>query len=101
MIISDLKINSNVRAVLCRHWVDLQKLNYASFKGAVRLQGELAYLGTRVVGCDLALLEFIEQEIRRIDGVKRVNLDIENIRKSKTGKWEMGAKTGTIQYNAV
>ena len=96
MAVSDLKINSSVRSVLSRHWLDLQKVNYASFRGAVRLQGELAYLGGRCPGMEIARFEQVEQEIRRIAGVSRVNIDLENVQRSKTGKWELVRNTATM-----
>jgi hypothetical protein len=89
MQISDLKINSGVRSVLSRHWIDLQRVSYASFRGNVRLQGELGYLGGRGAGQEISQFEKIEQEIRRVPGVTRVTVDLDNVERSKTGKWEL------------
>ena len=96
MNVSDLKINSCVRSVLSRHYVDLQRLSYASFRGTVRLQGELAHLSARSSAIDLGQIEKIDQEIRRIPGVVRVNFDLENVQKSESGKWELVRKTSTM-----
>jgi hypothetical protein len=91
-----MKINSMVRSVLSRHWVDMQKVSYASFRGAVRLQGELAYLGGRCPGMEIGRFEQIEQEIRRLSGVNRVNVDLDNVQRTKTGKWELVRTTATM-----
>jgi hypothetical protein len=89
MIIPDIRINSMVRSVLASHWVDLQHLNCGSYKGTVRLHGELRYLGHReALSTDGSKLEAIEGDIRRVQGVKRVHVDLLNWRKNHKGAWE-------------
>ena len=38
---SDFRVNSMVRSILSRHWIDLRALKFGSFRGTVRLVGEL------------------------------------------------------------
>jgi hypothetical protein len=97
MIIPDIRINSMVRNVLASHWVDLQHLNYGSYKGTVRLHGELRYLGQReFLSNDGSKLEVIEGEIRHVQGVKRIHIDLLNWRKNHKGAWESRVITRPI-----
>ncbi len=89
MAFTDIKINSQVRSVLARHWIDLQNLNFGSFQGTVRITGELRYLGMRdCLSTDSMKLEIIEYEVRHVPGVKKVYLDLSNWRKNHKGAWE-------------
>ena len=68
MAASDFRINSLVRSVFARHWIDLQRVRYASFGGAVRVSGELCVLGGQPQAkIDGARVEILEAEIRRLD----------------------------------
>lgn len=79
MILSDAHINSRVRGVFARHWIDLQKVQFASSRGAVRISGELCFLDSEDdedgAECTRARREILEYEIKRIRGVKRVHFD--------------------------
>jgi hypothetical protein len=98
--VSDFRINSGVRSVIARNWIDLQKLKFGSFRGTVRITGNLSYLGARTgAACDSGKLEALEAEIRRVPGVGRVYLDLTNWRRSPTGQWE--CTDGTPQHAAV
>ena len=89
MAISDFKVNSLVRSVLARHWIDLQRVRYATFRGTVRIRGNLSRLGAgdrpQLTPADL---EIFEHEIRRIRGANRVCFELRNWRKDATGRWQ-------------
>ena len=73
MSTTDLHINSKIRAVLARHWVDAEKLQFLTAAGTVRFHGVLARQGCAAV-CDVetSLMEVLIGEIRRISGVRKV-----------------------------
>ena len=73
---SDPKINSAVKAILFRHWVDVNHVAIRYSKGNIRLCGTIRLLpGTGFRRSQQKLNETLEQEIRRIPGVKRVRID--------------------------
>lgn len=86
---SDFRANSRIRSVLARHWVDLQKLRFGAFRGTVRLSGELCHLGSGRFGSSEAVkLESLEQDMRRIPGVRHVYFDLVNWQRDSSGKWK-------------
>jgi hypothetical protein len=96
MPVSDFQINSRARAVLARNWVDLQQVRFGSFRGTVRVSGQLSYLGERFSAApDPAKLENIERELRQIPGLERVYFDLTNWRKDTAGRWECLEKPPT------
>lgn len=90
MPVSDFRINSRVRSCLARHWIDTQQVSFGSFRGIVRISGTLVFLGDRGLGarlqCDLTSLE---EEIRRVDGVRTVHFDFTNCWKGSSGEWTL------------
>ena len=100
MQVSDIKINSWVRGVLAKHWIDFQGLQFGSYQGTVRLSGELRYLGMRESFSTEALkLGLIENEIRGLSGVKRVHVDLANWRKNSRGEWEQRAVARSLAFS--
>ena len=73
MAASSFLVNCKVRAILARHWIDLQKIRFHFVRGTLYLKGELRQLGPRgPVPLDGLVLERLEWEIRGIPGVKKV-----------------------------
>jgi len=69
----DLQINSKIRAILARHWIDSEKLHFRTTGGTVRFHGVLARQGSfTVCEVDTTLLEVLINEIRRTPGVQKV-----------------------------
>ncbi len=86
---SDFKINSRVRSVLARHWIDLNKVGLSSISGTVRLTGILCRLSsesdvTSFTGQHLAQLE---SELLSIREVKRVYFNLDNWCKNENRQW--------------
>ena len=101
MAASDFRINSLVRSVFARHWIDLQRVRYASFGGAVRVSGELCVLGGQPQAkIDAARVEILEAEIRRLNGVKQVYFDLSNWRQGVSGAWENVKQHRTLTDNS-
>ena len=70
---SDLQINSKIREILARHWVDAEKLQFRTAAGTVRFHGLLARQGYGVAGgVNTLLLETLISEMRSIAGVQKV-----------------------------
>jgi hypothetical protein len=83
---SDFQINARVRSVLASHWIDLQRLRFGSFRGTVRLSGEVRLLcdqGVRKL--DGSLIELLLADLRSIRGVVRVYLDASNWKTDDAG----------------
>ncbi len=91
--ISDFRVNSMVRSILCRHWIDLRALRFGSFRGTVRLVGELHLCESRDPNAfTSSTLDVLETEIRRLPGVSRVYFDFKNWRRSPSGDWQSTSK---------
>jgi len=70
---NDLDINSKIRAILTRHWIDADRLRFRTTAGTVRFHGTLARQGSLMV-CDVeaTLIEVLINEIRHVPGVQKV-----------------------------
>jgi hypothetical protein len=95
MEVSDYRINAAIRSILVKHWVDHQRLTFGSFRGTVRIRGELCYLGT-APPANLSQVEVIEGEIRAVHGVKRVHFELSNWVKNHLGKWSCIEKSRVL-----
>lgn len=78
MQVSNIRVNAMVRSVLTRHWIDLQKVKLESYRGTVRLSGEIHQLGSRAARVDPSVLSTIEGDLRRVPGVRRVHFSFTN-----------------------
>ena len=95
MDISDFQINSRVRSVLARNWVDLHKIAFGSFRGTVRFSGEICYLGGRSSDkADPHKVELLERELMGIEGVRRIYFDLSNWHRTDAGQW-IAKRAGT------
>jgi hypothetical protein len=90
--ISDVAIRASVRTVLARNRADTTRVSIGAFRGVVRLHGELRRssvdqrYSTEAVAC-------IEQAIRRLGGVRRVDWQLTNWHKEPTGEWYLREDT--------
>lgn len=85
---SDQDINRGVRSVLTRHWVDLTKTSFLSRRGILRMTGELQRLGAASsTTAQPTALETLDQELKRVRGVRHVYYDFANWRRSEDGEW--------------
>ena len=70
---TDLQINSKIRAILARHWVDAERLQFRTTAGTVRFHGVIARQGFFTFSdVDTSLVEILINEIQRISGVQKV-----------------------------
>lgn len=85
----DFKINSKVRAVLARHWIDLTRLSFASVNGIVRLSGTLRRMSSESGEKHFSgqNIDKIETEILAIKEVKRAYFQLDNWRKDENRRW--------------
>jgi hypothetical protein len=86
--ISRTQITANVRKALIRHWIDLECLCITPSRGVVRVSGELRTLRREVRHEGVVnLLQILEDEIRRCQGVDRVLFELNNWQKDLQGEW--------------
>ena len=84
--VDDARINSMVRSVLVRRWVDLDRLRIGTSDGVVYVEGELRQglsLAT-AIGEGKPSVQFIrkvDRELRRISGVRDVVLSLAGFEK--------------------
>ncbi len=90
--VSDFKINSQVRRILTRNWLDLKKLRYSSIGGIVYLRGTIDVIygapATRASeweGLTARYVDKVEKDIKRIREVRRVRFELDNWRKGVDG----------------
>jgi hypothetical protein len=85
MTVEDLETNRNVRAVLARNWVNLQKLDYAATHGTIYMRGQVVLLreppATREEerdrsGVSPKFLFHLEKDLLKVKGVQRVQWEI-------------------------
>jgi hypothetical protein len=91
--INDFQINSQVRRVLTRNWLDLKKIRYSSIGGIVYLRGAIDVMyGAPLTregswdGVTAKYVDRIEKDIRSIPDVKSIRFELENWRKA-AGRW--------------
>lgn len=86
---SNLKLNAAIRSLLASQWIDLQRIRFATVHGTVRFYGELCYLGAhRGNRSEASRIENLEQQVRRLKGIRKVYFDLQNWRKNANGEWE-------------
>ena len=89
MNVSDTEIRSEVRSLLNRQRLDLQKLQIRVTGGTLRLGGELTFLGGGSgVAVPVGIVEGLEQDLKRVRGVKRTHLGFADWRRLSSGEWE-------------
>jgi len=96
MSVEAWKVNSKVKIILSRNWIDIPKLLVNTVKDTVCIKGELSFTGDRVDGHSEFVvsnqLKKVEREILTIRNIRHVDWRIVGWRKSKN-KWEReGAK---------
>ena len=88
MAVSDFQINSRVRGIFARHWLDTSQLSVVTIKGNVYLGGHVRKLPA--VSSDIEINEdmmaAIDAAIGRIKGVKRITYRFEEWKK-EAGKF--------------
>ena len=88
MAVSDFQINSRVRGIFSKHWLDTSQLSVVTIKGNVYVGGNIKKLAavSSKIEINEDLMESIDFELRRIKGVKRVTYRLEEWRK-EAGKF--------------
>ncbi|MBN1674307.1 MAG: hypothetical protein JXR37_24885 [Kiritimatiellae bacterium] len=76
--LSDIQINSYVRKVLVRHWIDLGLISMRTARGHVTLHGSLLKLPNSPGKLVPASLDAIVREIKKIPCVHKVSIQLDN-----------------------
>ncbi len=80
----DHVINNRTRSVLLRRWIDLRGLSFGSVNGVIYLRGALkrnplfpTAAGVEGPDDELKLLHLLDRDLRAIEGVKDLVLEID------------------------
>jgi hypothetical protein len=94
LAIGDFQINSRVRGIFAKHWLDTSQLSIVTIKGNVYVGGVVKKLSavSRHVEVNEELMETIDFEVKRIKDVKRITYRFEDWRK-EGGKFVSMRKT--------
>jgi len=96
MTVEDLEIYRQVRTVLVRNWVNLQRLDFGCTGGTVYVRGRMRLLReppsagreeTDSEGVTATFLLHLEREILRIPGVRLVTWDLNGWQRTGLG-WQ-------------
>lgn len=83
MAVKDFQINSRVRGILARHWIDTNLITAMTIRGVVFLQGRMKKItmipGQEEVGEET--LASMELEMRHIKGVRQIVYRLDDWRK--------------------
>ncbi len=85
---SPYQIHAEVRRVLARHWVDLDRVQFGVYRDMLRVTGELHQ--TNQVGgtASIAIFEVLHAELRRIPELRCIQLDFSNWTRDSRGDWK-------------
>jgi hypothetical protein len=95
--VPDTEIRSEVRALLSRHRIDLQRIQFRIASGTVRVSGELAYhggAGATFQRMPTSALEALEHDLAVTRGVKHTYFDLSNWHRLSSGEWEPAEAMG-------
>lgn len=83
MAIRDFQINSRVRGVLAKHWIDVNLVTVMTIRGVVFLQGRMRKItaGSPQDEIGEEMLASMELEMKHIKGVKQIVYRLEDWRK--------------------
>lgn len=95
MTLDAWKINSKVKIILARNWLNTQSVMVNTVKDTVCIKGKLNFTGGKVdmesAIAVAAQMKKIESEIEGIKEIKHVSWKLGKWHKSK-GKWERSAR---------
>lgn len=80
--VSDFRINSEVRRILIKNYLNLKKLRYSSIGGVVYLRGTIEIMRNarirrlRWQGVTDEYMKDLEKAIKKVTGVKRVRFEL-------------------------
>lgn len=92
---SDLEVNRSIRKVFVRHWIDLGRLSIRSSVGRVSIYGSLQRIPGIRDELSPSIVEAIFNEIKRIQDVRLVALEIENWT-NDSGMWRPTEKVKKV-----
>lgn len=77
-----------VRRALVRHWIDLERLSIRPVRDAIIVSGEIRlHRPSSATNGVAGLLHILEDELRRLHGVRRVRFELDNWTKDDAGGW--------------
>ncbi len=97
---ADLDINRNVRKILVKHFIDLGCLSLRSSNGRVTIRGELMRIFGVAEKLSPPIVETIFGDIKRISGVKHIDIELENWT-NEGGRWHQRKTETKSDHQAV
>ena len=95
MEVSDNEIRSDIRSLMARHRIDMQRMQVRITNGVVRMTGELLYhSGYAFLMVPSSAIESFEQDLRTVRGIKRTYIDLSNWRQLPSGQWKQVLRPG-------
>ncbi len=85
---ADFRINSHVRQVLARHWIEIEAMSTTSINGVLYFRGKIHYRAAKRAAAgeiDQEALVRIEAELRQIKDVKRIRWQLDNWLREENG----------------
>ena len=87
------QITNEVRRILVRNWIDLERITFGFFSGSIRISGELVKLRrTGYTDPGISILEILEAEIGRVEDVKHVQFELTNWKRDDSGVWRANSR---------
>ncbi len=100
--VSDLEINNNIRRIMTKRRIDVNKITYRTSHGTVMIGGELKFVGKKFKPDELVHeIEALESFITGVKGVKDCKIDFDGYEKSDEGDWLFKGKTGAPEKKAT
>jgi hypothetical protein len=93
MSVQDLDITCQVRGIVSKYWIDPHRLAFESRRGNVHVSGEVRVTGAEQ--CDeeiAAVLQSLENDIRRLSGVRELEFELTNWIRDANGEWSCAEK---------
>ena len=95
MTIEDIRINRDVRHVLAKRWVKLQRLNFNAVNGTLYMRGHLEVMREPATartekeldqfGIGPKFLLTLERELMKIGGIRALRWDLSSWNKGSSG----------------
>ena len=86
--VPDNKLRVEIRSLMAKHRIDMQRVQMRVFGGTVRMAGEVFHLGGQERPVSAGLLESFERDVVTTPGVRRAFFDFDNWRQIDQGRWE-------------
>lgn len=95
----DFRINSHVRQILVRHWIETDSVSATAINGVLYMRGYIQYRAakrTQVGAVTADFLEKLERELKSLKELKKIRWQLDNWERDEQG-WLRAGETGSGQ----